>query len=303
MITKKLVLALRESERLKGFLKQSEVQDFEVFEAYDGRKEGIPDIIDISAYEEVLGRKPSLPEIGCSVSHYLICKKFAESAGNPEDLLLVAEDDARLAPNFYKIVNRVVKLVNWKRSSLVILSDPSLSAGERNINSTSQRIGTISLLSKVVAIGRYPYILGDVHPTAVGAGTYLINRRATQDYINLVATKNNKISWPADFYLNWAEPAGIRVQVLRPGLASWEGKSTIGGEDHEWHLHNQRLSHYDQAPILNRFHYKLAFRTRIKKIPGILKASQKTLAYLFDDIQSKRKHSRSDTKTQPQTRH
>ncbi|MGV3148511.1 glycosyltransferase family 25 protein [Rothia sp. 11273D007AR] len=229
----KYVLALEGSERLKGFKKQGFSKDFKVWNAFNGYTEPTPDYVDLDEFSRVLGRPPYLGEIGCVVSHYLLCKNFIENHPN-ENLMLVAEDDVRFDDKAQKVIKRVQKLTNWNKVGIVVLATPGLSAGERRFLSPDQNLAVLSLFSKPIGrSGFYPILLGSFDGMALGTGLYIISQDAARKYVKYVESRH-KISWPADYYIIWAKEAGIHMNLVRPGICSWEGPSTIGGEEHTW---------------------------------------------------------------------
>lgn len=231
-IISKYVVALPDSNRLPGFLEQSAARDFEVFPAFDGRDGAVPTFVDLSAYASRIGRAPLGGEIGCAASHFLLMTQFAEAAGANEDLMLVAEDDARFYPDFESALFRIVR--RWRPISLALLAHPSENSPNRNFTGLSERSARISALSTPIALrGVHPVMLGATRGMLIGTGLYLISRRSCRQAIRYIReTHNGSISWHADAYDVWADPAGIRLDLARPNLAGWEGASQIGGEDH-----------------------------------------------------------------------
>lgn len=294
VIDERYILALENSHRLEDFWKQSYGSLFEHFLAFDGNRTPIPSFVDMQEFRNVLGREPSLAEVGCSISHFLMCKKFTNDYENDSSILLVLEDDARLANDFEKIIHRVLNAFSGGEPKIILLAN-ALGAGERNINAPTQRLGSLSFLSRPVGwSGKFPYILGEVYPHATCAGAYLINKAAAARYVNYVES-GNKIAWPADFYSHWTIPAGIHLQVLRPGVIDWFGDSTIGGADHDWKYHDSALKALSNQKTSKRILNKIALKTRIKLIPNTFKATMITINQYFH-------HARDEKNAIPQAK-
>lgn len=258
------VIALEGSARLEQFNSQKDAKKFKVWRAFNGYVEDTPDFVDPRGFEKILGRAPSPGEIGCSVSHYLLCMHFIENYPS-EELMLVAEDDARFSTHAEKIIRRVIKFTDWNKVGIVVLSSPGLEAGERRFFSIPQKLAVMSILSKPVGwAGRYPYILGSFSGMALGTGCYLISKTAAQKYVKLVES-GQKIYWAADFYNIWAKKSAIKVHLLRPGICSWEGESTIGGLDHSWTVNSSAAN--EKLPFAFKgIKGKLFVRERLKRL-------------------------------------
>lgn len=277
----KYVIALEGSERLKGFKRQKYASDFIVWPAFNGRLEVAPSYVDKLGMNASLGREASGGEIGCSVSHYELCKNFIQNHPG-EEIMLVAEDDARFLPKIENTISRLVRLVNWDHTGIVVLANPGLQAGERNFSSVPQKGAALSLLSLPCGwAGRYPFLVGNFEGFALGTGLYLITQDAARRYVNLVEN-GTSISWVADHYHVWAKLAGIRMKIVRPGLCSWEGESTIGGIGHDW---DDTASHKVHEGPKNISYYRelLSIKQRLNRFLKSVRQAKQDVAYFREN--------------------
>lgn len=93
------VIALADSARLDNFRKQPGAKGFTVFNAIDSRDGSVPEGFDPEFFVLRYGRSPLPGEMGCAISHLAVMREFAAWASD-EEILVVAEDDARLSPYF-----------------------------------------------------------------------------------------------------------------------------------------------------------------------------------------------------------
>ncbi|MGV3102480.1 glycosyltransferase family 25 protein [Rothia sp. 32237D007AR] len=265
----KYVIALDGSQRIDGFCKQPYAQDFHIWQAYNGYENPIPEFVNLAGLEKCLRRKPSLGEIGCSISHYLVCKNFVENHKD-EDFLLVAEDDARFHPKTPLIINRSIKITDWKRTGIIVFSGSGLEHGIRKFTAPEQGMAAMSVKSLPVGwAGRYPFILGKFDGNALGAGLYLISRTAAEKLVDYVE-RESRLSWPSDHYHVWVKPLDIGIKIVRPGLCSWEGESTIGGQDHDWSS-GVGLPEKEDEPFYKTFYRELFLKERFRRFMRSLK--------------------------------
>ncbi|GGH62948.1 glycosyltransferase family 25 protein [Rothia aerolata] len=260
----KYVIALKSSSRLKKFQQQEFSNGFSIWDAFNGVEEPVPDFVDLKSFEQGLGRPPLPGEFGYSVSHYLLCKNFVET-GKIDELMLVAEDDARFSNKAESVISRVVRWTDWSKVGIVVLASPGLAAGERRFRSIPQKAAVMSILSRPVGWnGIYPFILGSFDGMAIGTGCYLISFQAAQKYVDLVEY-GDKIAWVADHYNIWAKKAGVEVQLLRPGICSWEGESTIGGLDHDWTGYSENIDSQRKS-LIRKIQENLFVRERLWRL-------------------------------------
>lgn len=222
MIKKAVVIALDESPRLEGFQSADWGREFEVFTAVDTRGGEIPAGYDLLGFERRYGQKPRPGEIGCAISHYRVIKEFAQEPGSDDDFLLVAEDDARPVKDFSSRLASV--LSTGQKKELVVLSEP-IFGSLKNL-----KYYALSLLAEDVGGG---HKMGHYADKVAGAGLYLITRASCKKFISQ-AEKFDGVNWVADAYFatstapSMASPFdNIDIKVVRPGLADWEGESTI----------------------------------------------------------------------------
>ncbi|WP_237212071.1 glycosyltransferase family 25 protein [Rothia nasimurium] len=222
MLSKSVVIALSDSPRLEGFQKSNWGVEFSVFDAVDTRDGHIPKDFNIEVYRLRSLRDPHPGEMGCAVSHYRVIKEFAEEVGEDEDLMLVAEDDARPVKGFHIMLEEILQSSQSKE--IVLLSEP-IFGSLKNL-----KYYAMSLLSEKIGSDRK---MGHYADKIAGTGLYLISRGASKKFVSQVE-KAKGVSWAADDYntdltgTSFVSPYQvIDLKVVRPGLADWEGESTI----------------------------------------------------------------------------
>lgn len=226
------VIALPDSSRLEGFYAQSAriVSLFETFPACDGRVEGgeVETAFNWEAFERRMGYRPPPTHAACTVSHVSVIEWFAGQDGEPDDVLLVAEDDARFAEGVDEVLEQIVSTAT--DVDIMVLADSYGDLGPFRMFSPPGQLFQLSALSprarsKVGTRYRFgPHIVGAVWST----GFYLISRRAAQQVTRFVASCGGP-HWRADSYDLWVAPAGLTLQAVQPSLATWaDVESTLG---------------------------------------------------------------------------
>lgn len=256
------VISLPGSDRILGFKKEINKYKFNVFDAFDGRFEKIPEFYSREKYFELMGEYPSPGEIGCAVSHFLVMKEFAEQKGDDDDLILIAEDDARIAERYEWVIDYVAHNVDWRKTKLALLAN-QIGAGKRNHNSSVQKLAILRIRSRIIGWSRkYPFMLGNVIGHTNCAGLYLVSRGACQEYVSKIKS-GEKIFYPADFFHLVFPDHWRSIKVVRPGIADFEGESTIGGDSHDWKNFRQGLR-TDGMSTIERIRLFLSPKLRIK---------------------------------------
>ncbi|MEV0571647.1 glycosyltransferase family 25 protein [Micrococcus luteus] len=234
-IIRRVVIALPDSTRLSGFRAQPGGEDFEVFDAIDNRAGSVTGLFDVERFRDYFQREPRPAEIGCTLSHMGVMRSFAEEVGADHDLLLVAEDDARLVEGFESIVGRLTHHVPV--TSLVVLADPYGPAGrrDRSVGSKSEHFVQVSLFARrfrcpaqggVVTMGRWSAGLA-------GMSLYLVTRAAARGIVRSLDEEfGGRPWWVADYHGFYRDELGIDVLAVRPNLAGWEGESSIQDDGH-----------------------------------------------------------------------
>ena len=226
------VIALPDSSRLADFYAQSAriVSLFETFPACDGRVEGgeVETAFNWEAYERRMGYRLQPTHAACTVSHVSVMKWFAGQDGEPDDVLLIAEDDARFAEGVDEVLEQIVSTAT--DVDIMVLADSYGDLGPFRMFSPPGQLFQLSALSprarsKVGRRYRFgPHIVGAVWST----GFYLISRRAAQQVTRFVASCGGP-HWRADSYDLWVAPAGLTLQAVQPSLATWtDVESTLG---------------------------------------------------------------------------
>ncbi|MDO5700987.1 MAG: glycosyltransferase family 25 protein [Bowdeniella nasicola] len=224
-IASRVVLGLRDSPRLGGFFAQPGAQGFRHFEAYDAREGGGEEYFDRDRFTSHYGEPPLGGQVGCAISHHLILKEFANEPGVDTDLLLVAEDDARFLPGFERALDRITR--NAGPLDYVNLAEPFARTKAGLLHPYAEDAAMLSLTSRIIGWrGVEPIRMGPFSGRAWGAVCYLVSRAAARR-ITEVARSRGRLSWLADDFTQWAEPADIRVLLVRPDLVTYDGPSTI----------------------------------------------------------------------------
>ncbi|MGQ4575764.1 glycosyltransferase family 25 protein [Dermabacteraceae bacterium P7006] len=236
-VVDKVVISLPDShERRNQFFERKSAKEFRVFPAFDGRKEEVPDFFDVNGFTNWYKRPPLPGEIGCTVSHYLVIKEFAEGDGQDSDVLLVAEDDAFLSDNLDLVVNKILsKSIDFE---FCMLTDAVCGTKydlhrifKKGLFSHSFKVVHMSVFSRRVFVKKNPhmYTIGTASGVLFGTGLYMITRKSARKYCDYV--KNvEKLSWKADGYACWPQKMGMRISIVRPNLADSRyrpGTSTI----------------------------------------------------------------------------
>lgn len=235
-IVRRRVIALEGSDRLAGFLAQDLARDYEVFWGFDGRKQPTDPYFDdqrsLAHYSRDTVSSPVLlpGQKGCAISHFRVLSEFAAEEGDPQDLMLVCEDDVRFSPVTREVMTRV--LAGEGPLDIALFCETDAQADFTPFTSHSRRDMQLSLLARPV--GPWPHPLS--HRFGVfggrmwGAGFYAVSRDAARR-LTALATREGRLWWLADDYKMFAAQAGIRTQALRPGLVSYAGESTMGYQD------------------------------------------------------------------------
>lgn len=272
-ITSRVVIALPGSDRLVGFQAQPGASSFEVFEAFDGRQGAVPPFFDVRAFEARYGVPARGGEIGCAASHYLALKAFARAPGRDSDLLLVCEDDARWTSVFWRTLRRIERLPG--NLTYVLLSDVLGVPNGRALYSHSEKNGRLSLLAWPVGwCAGAPRRLGYVGGTVWGTGCYLISRACARRYVEHVG--RSSISWKADDYRVWSRDVGVRILLLRPGLCSWDGETTIGSP--AFAVVDDSSRDGAREGLVQRVRSRLAVGTRARRLRESLHVARQDLA-------------------------
>lgn len=272
-IVKSVVISLAGSKRIQGFWDQNSSQfDFELHDAFDARNGGGDEFFDKARAEEFVGRPLAGGEVGCAISHLQVIREFATAEGPDAELMLVAEDDARLLPEAREVVDRILsKITNIE---YLVLSE---ALGGKNMGSwislrrnPTNVIGNMSLKFTPVGslLNPMSHRVGHVSNAVWGTGLYLISRKAAKAYVALTGG-SGKSHWIADYYYYWAAKANVDVLVCRPGICTWEGESEI--YDRET-FDLEALGTGNR--LVDRVKVRVAFRTRLTRFKASLAATK-----------------------------
>ena len=224
------VIALPDSPRLEGFYAQRAriVSLFETFPACDGRKEGSEAETSFAweIFERKAGYRPPLTHAACTISHVSVIEGFAREEGAPDDLLLIAEDDARFADGVDEVLERIVAAS--RDLDVMVLADSFGDLGPfRLLSPAGESFQLSALAPKVRSVSGTSYRFGPALGSVRGAGFYLISRRSARQVTRFVASCGGP-HWLADWFEWWVAPAGLTLQAVQPSLATWDGDSTLG---------------------------------------------------------------------------
>lgn len=226
-ISSRRVIALADSTRINDFLAQPQAAGFTIFPAIDGRFDAstVEPYFDFQTARHRWGYEMPPSHAACAASHYLVIAEFAAQSGSSRDFLLVAEDDARFTPRFARVVERVVN--SNTPVELVVLAD-GFGEGERaSFVGPSVASASLSWLASAFWVSGRMFRFGIYRGAVQGTGLYLVSRSAARKYVSFVE-ESGKLFWPADWFHYWAVGAKIETLLLRPGIATWEGESTLG---------------------------------------------------------------------------
>ncbi|WP_071893904.1 glycosyltransferase family 25 protein [Neomicrococcus aestuarii] len=278
-VVKRAVIALNDSPRIAAFLEQNSANSFEVFDAFDGRNGQGATEFDLSRAAEITGRPLVGGEIGCAISHFRLMKQFSLETGADSDLMLIAEDDARFERDFEETLERILTRV--RPIDLIVLSEAwggvNFGSSISIFRNPTAWLGSMSFLAKPVGplLNSYKHRVGHVKDYVWGAGLYLVSREAARRIVSL-SDSSARSHWLSDAYHYFAPRSGIDVLVCRPGLASWEGESSIKGRRIEAKLENG--SKQNKLQDLARFvKARVALKTRVGRVRGSLTATRRDL--------------------------
>lgn len=196
--------------------------------AFDGRTGSGQELVDAQGFRRRYGRSAEGGEVGCLLSHMAVLKEFAGSAGDTDDLLLVAEDDAVFGENFERVLTRIE---HRARFDFALLAFPHESEGERGWDAPTRDWAHMSAIAMPVGPYHRPcsYRIGRYWGGLWGAGLYLVSREGARKLTR--RAEENRPDWVADDFEAWHRSAGLDVQFLRPNLCGWIGDSEIGGRE------------------------------------------------------------------------
>ena len=266
-IVARYVISLEGSPRRKAFFSQPSAQGFKVWNAVDGRTGGGRDRFNVAGFQSRYGREPLGGEIGCALSHVDLLAHFAASPGGPNDLMIVAEDDAVLSPAFEAVVQRIARRPNFGWANL---AQPTEDFRHEPFWAWNRGVLHVSALARPVGGWPFPwrFRLGASEGPIGGAGLYMVTREASSALV--AHSEAEGVSWVADGFTDWHEPAGVRFHVLVPNLAGWSGGSEISSD--RFHLketaiprHSSRLSAWKLRAYRARRSIGVARRSSIRQ--------------------------------------
>ena len=223
-VVARYVISLEGSPRREAFFSQPSAQGFKVWNAVDGRTGGGRDRFNVAGFQSRYGREPLGGEIGCALSHVDLLAHFAASPGGPNDLMIVAEDDAVLSPAFEAVVRRIARRANFGWANLAQPTEDLREAESQEVDR-----GGVHVSALARPVGGWPlpwqFRIGAFEGPLWGTSLYMVRRDAASSLATYATT--NGVSWVADGYTAWHQPAGVTVHALVPNLAGWSGGSEI----------------------------------------------------------------------------
>ncbi|MGJ6980386.1 glycosyltransferase family 25 protein [Aestuariimicrobium soli] len=272
-VVDRVVIALPDENRLESFRACPGGESFRVFWAVDGRGGRAAERFDTNRFVARVGSPATGGEMGCVLSHLSVVTAFANEVGADTDLMVVAEDDALLGRDFEAVLDRLVRRL--RPIGVVVLADPFGAAGRRDFFGASERWAQLSALAVPVGPAHRPlqYRVGRVEGHLMGAGLYLITRRAARRYADWAALQGRP-HWVADDYGFWAREARIGVRLVRPNLAGWVGGTQLERPEPGRATEILR-EHQRSGSLLERLRWRLAPRTRLRRLAASLRAARR----------------------------
>ncbi|RIY36436.1 glycosyltransferase family 25 protein [Psittacicella gerlachiana] len=201
---KKYVINLPQSQdRLQAFMRQNNVEDFMVHQAVWGKdlsEEDINELFDREKYNERYHRTMHAGEYGCSLSHTQILRKaLYDTELGIDDWILIIEDDTRLNPDWYQMLNKVLLYVEQELPNRVeIINGAQNQIPNFDLIAPKRFVGYHSIYSQ---LNNYHQITPELGITLInrdfpaGAGFYLIRKSLLVKNHQRICSK---IDWVAD---------------------------------------------------------------------------------------------------------
>lgn len=221
-IVEKKVISLEDSARTSQFLEQADASEFEVFRAFDARGgNGLEYLDDKKFRDSHKGYFPRPAEIGCAISHLKVIEEFSSKPGNPDDLLLVCEDDAYFTEDFNEVFNKIVE--SNVHFDYLILADAHGFESYQTVMNYPGLSSHLSLRSKIFkGKTRRCYRLGRFLGNPWGAGCYVISRKAATKYIGFWKSQPEGFWWFSDDYEIWPDKSDVDIKLVKPALARFD---------------------------------------------------------------------------------
>lgn len=220
------VIALDDSVHIQRFFSQPEAYRFSRFRAFNGRTSDWSSLVDAEAFRGRYGDVPTDGQAGCVISHSQVIGAFADGAGSPRDLMIVAEDDALFQPAFETILRRLTRRPGVY--DVAVLSDLWSLEPRKHLRRQLMATSQPSIFSSIMRANSTSYRFGRFAGPAYGTGLYLITREGARKYSEyLRQERQGRIGWLADDWTLLRDEMGLDIKILRPSLAFWmEGSST-----------------------------------------------------------------------------
>lgn len=244
---KYLISLAKDVNRRELFFSQSDTADFQLFDAINTMQtdwELLNTQFNLTYFEQHYGRKTTKGEVGCTLSHLGVYKGIAaDDTIQEEEYCLVCEDDALFAPNFQKVLNRLV--MQDVKADIILVGQskiPRFDDSELEINYPS----TFSFLQKQIVDTEYkcsyPY-----RNYFAGTVAYLIKKSTACQFLEKI---NNELPyWLADDFILFGDKFKLDILIVRPLLAIENPVLISNLEDLRGSLNNNLVKKLAKYPL------------------------------------------------------
>ena len=154
-----------------------------------------------SKFQSRYGRKPILGEIGCTLSHYLLLKKFIKI--KKQSTLLILEDDAQIMCTKKELLSVVNNFEDSKYDILILGYSKCDKAYEKHTNIINPILPVYKINEEIKIGPRYLH-------SFCGAVGYIVKKKSAK-----IMTKYYKASILADDW-NYFSKSGLKIFYTNP---------------------------------------------------------------------------------------
>ena len=266
-IVSRYAIGLEGANRFDSFFESPYSKDFQKFWGFDARQGYDPELFDVARFEEYCGRPPKNAEVGCTLSHLNVYKKFLEEASNDDDILIVAEDDAIIDADVDALVQKIFTM--YPSLGVINLADGfAWEAHKRNPYAKQPQISLLSpRIDSLHKVGPYGGRL-------TCTGLYAMTRKAVQVIINL-AEENGAPYWVADEWGIFTDGGKNKIYAMRPGICGWVGDSIIQSDGNAYSQVIYNMNVDGRHSFVDKLRISLAPRARWSNFKTSLEATRK----------------------------